>query len=194
MGRFLRVLVILFVPLLVLVGCKSGDSNSAGSAAGQSLPADPSAEASDNAGLDGNCPTSNTTSFAKTKFVLHSGLGFGAFHRYLYKPYRNGNFKSGADGRFTAFVKGGLAALFVKREVRLAVEDVKANPTLCKALAAPMAKIGNTVKSALDKLKNGDSSGIDDVNSTITSVENTAKSNGVEIQEDENADLTSKSR
>jgi hypothetical protein len=38
-----------------------------------------------------------------------------------------------------------LAALLVKREIRLASEDVKANPTLCKAIAAPLGKIGDTV-------------------------------------------------
>ena len=30
--------------------------------------------------------------FAKTKFVLHAGLAFGAVHRYIYKPYRSGGF------------------------------------------------------------------------------------------------------
>ena len=28
--------------------------------------------------------------FANTKFVLHMGLAFGAFHRYIYKPLRYG--------------------------------------------------------------------------------------------------------
>jgi hypothetical protein len=54
---------------------------------------------------------------------------------------------------------GGLAALFVKREIRLASEDVKANPTLCKAIAAPLGKIGDAVQAAFDKLKTGDASG-----------------------------------
>lgn len=56
--------------------------------------------------------------FAKTKFVLHSGLAFGAFHRYLYKPYRAGTFKKGADGRTKALVKGALAAAFTANELK----------------------------------------------------------------------------
>jgi len=31
---------------------------------------------------------------AKTKFVLHAGLAFGAFHRYIYEPFRSGAFTS----------------------------------------------------------------------------------------------------
>ncbi|HTS73873.1 MAG TPA: hypothetical protein VMG74_09185, partial [Gaiellaceae bacterium] len=30
--------------------------------------------------------TTSTTHLAKTKFVLHAGLAFGAFHRWIYKP------------------------------------------------------------------------------------------------------------
>ncbi len=41
-----------------------------------------------------------------------------------------GTFQKGADGRVTAFVKGGVAALFIKREIRLASEDVMANPNV----------------------------------------------------------------
>jgi hypothetical protein len=37
--------------------------------------------------------------FAKTKFVLHAGLAFGAIHRYIYKPLRAGALRSGTPGR-----------------------------------------------------------------------------------------------
>ena len=35
------------------------------------------------------------TSFAKTKFVLHAGLAFGAFPRFIYKPFKSGGLTSG---------------------------------------------------------------------------------------------------
>lgn len=194
MTRTIRLLIMMLVPLLVLTGCgksgHSGDSSSAAGSSQESVPADPPASAADNQPIDASCPTSNTVSFAKTKFVLHSGLAFGAFHRYLYKPYQAGTFKKGAKGRIGAFVKGGLAALFVKREIRLASEDVKANPTLCKAIAAPLGKIGDGVKSAFDKLKSGDSSGIENVNGLVSSVSGTSKKDGVDIVENDNPDLT----
>ena len=40
--------------------------------------------------------------FAKTKFVLHTGLALGAFHRYIYKPWKAGKLKKGAGGRVVA--------------------------------------------------------------------------------------------
>ena len=119
-------------------------------------------------------------------------MAFGGFHRYLYKRYQAGTFKSGASGRIPAFVKAGLAALLIKREIRLTAGDVKANPTLCKVLVAPLAKVGDTVKSAFDQLKGGDPSGITDLNSTISSIEGTSQSNGVGIQENDDANIASK--
>ena len=196
MTRALRMWVVLLLALGLVAGCGPSSHNasapSAGSTAGSNdaIPADPSGTSADAAPIDESCPTSNTISFAKTKFVLHSGLAFGAFHRYLYKPYQAGTFKKGASGRITAFIKGGLAALFIKREVRLASQDVKANPTLCKAIAAPLGKIGDGVQSAFDKLKSGDASGVTSVNSLVSSVEGTSGKDGVAITENDNPDLS----
>jgi hypothetical protein len=61
--------------------------------------------------------------FAKTKFVIHLGLAFGAFHRYIYKPLRAGAFKPGAPGRVKAILKAGAAALFAVHELKVAHED-----------------------------------------------------------------------
>ncbi|WP_235916164.1 hypothetical protein [Antrihabitans cavernicola] len=191
MNRTLRILVALLIPLVVLTGCSGKTSSPSSSSAGTSIPADPSGSSSDAAPIDQQCPDSNATSFAKTKFAGHLALGFGAFHRYLYKPYQAGTFKKGADGRIVAFVKGGLSALFIKREVRLASEDVKASPALCKAIAAPLAKLGDTLEASFDKLKNGDASGITDANSLISSIETSSSQNGDPIKEDDNADISS---
>lgn len=136
-----------------------------------------------------SCPTSNTTSFAKTKFVLHAGLALGAFHRYIYKPLRAGNFQSGAHGRIAAFVKAGLAALFVKREVRLAYDDAQANPTLCSAIATPLQAIGDKISSAVSALRGGDTSAVTALESTVQGVESKASSAGSAIQENANAPL-----
>jgi hypothetical protein len=197
MTRASRLVALLLALVVVIAGCGSGahtgGAPSASAAAGQDseIPADPSESAADAQSIDESCPTSNTITFAKTKFVLHTGLAFGAFHRYLYKPYQAATFKKGASGRITAFIKGGLAALFIKREVRLASQDVKANPTLCKAIAAPLGKIGDAVQAAFDKLKTGDASGVTNVNSLVSSVEGASKTDGVAITENDNPDLTS---
>ena len=196
MTRAVRILLVLLLPLLVITGCGKGGSSgttaaNASSSADGAVPADPSGTAADAAPIDSSCPATNATSFAKTKFVLHSGLAFGAFHRYLWKPYQAGTFSKGAKGRITGFIKGGLAALFIKREIRLASEDVKANPTLCKAIAAPLAKVGDTVQAGFDKLKGGDASGLTDVNSQISSISGSSAQDGVPITENDNPDLTS---
>lgn len=193
------VLSIVLVAFLA-AGC-GGKNDSAGSAAsavssgvnGGSSPS--GAAGSDSTGSTDStssaaaCPTSNTTSFAKSKFVLHAGLAFGAFHRYLYKPFQAGTFKSGAHGRITGFVKAGAAALFIKREVRLASEDVQANPTLCKAIGQPLQAVGDQVSSVVDKLKSGDTSAIGVLEGLVQTVESKASSSGNAIQEDSNPSL-----
>lgn len=198
LGNLMRTRAVSVVMSLVLVallatGCKSSTtSSSPSSAAGQSTSSSVAAGAGGttaSAGASADCPTSNSTGFAKTKFVLHAGLAFGAFHRYLYKPLQAGTFKSGAHGRISAFVKAGLAALYIKREVRLAYGDVTANPTLCKAIAAPLRSVGDGISAAVSKLKGGDPSGITAIQSTVTSVESQSSANGTTVQEDPNAPL-----
>ena len=167
----------------------ASDTGSGSSGSAASATASPGASA--DAASAASCPTSNTKSFAKTKFVAHAGLAFGAFHRYLYKPYRAGTFTSGGTrSKVLAFAKAGAAALFIKREVRLASEDVKANPTLCKVVAAPLASLGDSITSAVNKLKTGDPSGLTAANSDIASIESSAQSKGTAITEDPNAKIS----
>ena len=74
--------------------------------------------------------------FAKTKFLLHSGLAFGAFHRYILKPYRAGKFKKGASGRTKALVKAGVAGVFAVHELkqarRAALSDDRLRPLVSR--------------------------------------------------------------
>jgi hypothetical protein len=166
-------LALLLAGCLLVAGCgKSGTTSSATAA-----PATAATTAAT------TCPTSNTTAFAKTKFVLHTGLAFGTFHRYIYKPYKAGTFSKGAHGRIVAFVKAGATVLFIKRELRLASEDVKANPTLCKAIAAPLSKLSGVISGAVTKAKGGDPSGVTDANSQIASIASSSSAGGAPITE-----------
>lgn len=187
--------------LLTACGGKTGTSTGTTSSSSSSTQPQPAASVQPSTGAAAGapsgaaaagtqCPSSNTKNFAKTRFVLHTGEGFGAFHRYLYAPYRAGVFTK-PGSRIKAFVKAGAAALFIKRQVRLASEDVKANPTLCKLVAAPLAKVGNEISGAVTKLKGGDPSGIQDANTSITSIESAAASKGAAVKEDVNPNLTS---
>lgn len=88
--------------------------------------------------------------FAKTKFLLHTGLAFGAFHRYIVKPLKAGTFKKGAPGRKKAFVKAGVAGVFIVHELnqsrRAALSDDKLRP-LAQKLSGLSSKIGDLASS-----------------------------------------------
>lgn len=157
----------------------TGTVSSGPGAPAASAPADPLA-----------CPTANTTGFAKTKLVLHAGLAFGAFHRYLYKPFRAGTFTSGSTLHRTLVIgKAAASALFIKREIRLSIEDVQANPTLCKTIAAPLRALEATVGDAIAQLKHGDTSGLQRANTAVAAIEDQAKSAGLSLPEDANAKI-----
>lgn len=81
------------------------------------------------------------TSFAKTKFLLHSGLAFGAFHRYIYRPYRAGAFRKGAPGRAKALVKAGASAVFAYHELKVAANDAKCDGPALRRLGGSLSGV-----------------------------------------------------
>ncbi len=181
MKRLLVLVVSLTLMGFLAGGCKSSSTSAAGSGTSASASAGTSAAAT-------SCPT-EASGFAKTKFVSHVALGFGAFHRYIYKPYQAGTFRSGAHGRLAAFVKAGLAALFIKREIRLAGVAAQNSPALCKLILSPLRTVSETIQNAVSKLKGGDASGIAAVQNGISQVKSNASSQGVNITENANAPL-----
>src|ERR1700761_3508894 len=108
MKRLVTLVLSLTLVVLFAAGCKS--STSAAPAGGAPAASASSAAAAPSTAAPA-CPA-QASGFAKTKFTAHAALGFGAFHRYIYKPYRAGTFRSGAHGRLTTFAKAALAALF----------------------------------------------------------------------------------
>ncbi len=92
--------------------------------------------------------------FAKTKFVLHTGLAIGAFHRYIYKPAKAGTFKSGANGRIRAFAKAGAAGLFIVHELKEAHKDALSDDRL-RPLADKVANLGTSLGGLGSSLKGG---------------------------------------
>ncbi len=152
--RPLAVLAGLCALTLVLVGCGSRTvSPPLGSSASSAA----------------DCPQVQNVSFDKTKFVLHAGLGFGAFHHFIYKPFRSGGLSSGAPGRFRHLAEAGLATAFTVHELRLAKQAAEANPTLCKIVAAPLDAAAARLQGLGGSVRSGQVSGSDleQVNSTI---------------------------
>jgi hypothetical protein len=92
--------------------------------------------------------------FAKTKFVLHMGLAFGAIHRYIYKPLRNGALRRGAPGRVKVLLKGAAAAVFAVHELKIARGDALSS-NLLRPLANKIDGLGSKLSALVSGLKSG---------------------------------------
>jgi len=111
----------------------------------KSTTATPNGNPAVSAPADNGCPAEATRKLAKTRAAANAALAFGAFHRYLYKPYKAGTFQKGADGRKRALVKGGVAAVFIADQLRRFKNNVLADPALCGA-------IKGTLDTLIDKM------------------------------------------
>jgi hypothetical protein len=169
----ITIIAVLGVLTLGVAGCGSSTSSSSASA--------PAAGATSSA-ASGTSATS-TTKFAKTKFVLHAGLAFGAFHRWIYKPAKAGTLTHPFQHPLTA-AKAALAAAFTYHELKLALADAQADPTLSK-LVAPITALQDKFRGVSDSVKSGDvSSGdVGGLDSAISSLKSQAASAGQTITE-----------
>lgn len=189
--RVSRVIAVPAIASLALVaGCNGSKSASSSSSAASnaasttsSAAASPSDGASASASSSTDCPTSNTRSFAKTRFVADVGLAAGSFHRYIYKPYQAGAFQKGQNGRVKALVKAGATTALDVKLLSNAQKNIKANPTLCKTLAKPMSDAMTKLKSIKTDAASGNFASIASANSLFSDIENKAKSQGDPITE-----------
>jgi hypothetical protein len=92
--------------------------------------------------------------FAKTKFLLHAGLAFGAIHRYIYKPLRAGALRSGAPGRVKVLLKGAAAAVFAVHELKIARGDALSS-NLLRPLVNKIDRLGSKLSALIGGLKSG---------------------------------------
>ncbi|MEV7563966.1 hypothetical protein [Streptomyces tanashiensis] len=121
---------------------------------------------------------------AKTRFVANAGLAAGATYQWIVKPYREGKFKKGADGRTFALVKAGLAGAFTYNRLKAALNNAKGDPLLSKAVAPLTAGI-ESLKELGTKLRKGEVGDADvgAFESVINSVKEAGKSAGAEVVE-----------
>jgi hypothetical protein len=119
----------------------------------------------------------------KAKFVLHAGLAFGAFHRYIYKPFRAGDFSHPFTHKLT-LLKAAAAALFVVHETKLAYADANADPTLSK-LTAPLNALATKLSGLVDNIKGGHVSATDmsSLQGGVSSIGSLAASAGSPVKE-----------
>jgi hypothetical protein len=121
--------------------------------------------------------------FAKTKFLLHAGLAFGAFHRYIYKPYKAGGFTPPSSHKL-AIVKAGAAGLFAYHEIKIALVDAQSSSTLSK-LVSPITALETKLHSLGSGLHSGklNATGITQANSAVSSLGSQSASSGTSIKD-----------
>lgn len=167
----------------------SGASNGASSATdGASSGASSATNSSDTSNSSTSCPTTNSKSFAKTRFVTDLGLTAGTFHRYIYKPYQAGEFAKGQvmHHKMDAVQAGAAAALDVKL-LKNATENAKANPTLCNHVAQPLSDAMGKLKGInTSSLMSGNIGAIAGAESAIQSALSGSKSTTGNIAENSN--------
>ncbi|MDQ2896430.1 MAG: hypothetical protein M3Y09_12445 [Actinomycetota bacterium] len=158
-------LVSMSVAGFTVAGCGSSSSNS--SAGGSAV----------------SSSSSGTTHFAKTKFLLHAGLAFGAFHRYIYKPFRAGVFSHPFLHKLS-LLKAGLAALFITHELKIAAVDVRSSKLLSR-LFSPLTAVAAKLGALRSAITGGSvsASDIGGVQSQRSSIGSTASSHGQAIQD-----------
>lgn len=152
---------------LLTAGC--GSKSSSGSASSSTAAAGGAQTQSSTAAAGTAAPK---THFAKTKFVFHAGLAFGAFHRYIYKPFKAGALtRGGILSHKKAVLKAGLAGLFAYHELKLALHDAKSSPLLSKLLT-PLTSLQAKLQSLGTRLKGGkvDQGSIESANTDASSI------------------------
>jgi hypothetical protein len=115
---------------LAVTGCGSSSSSSVPTTATLASNASPVAT------------SSTTKSLATTKFAIHAGLAFGAFHHWIYKPIKAGALRHPTTHKL-ALVKAGLASAFVYHELKIAADDAKSSKLL-SPLVAPVTAAGTS--------------------------------------------------
>ena len=166
---------------LLLTGCGAGNTTKSNTSTTPSGSPTAANSATTSTTTPGDCPTENTRSFAKTRFVADIGLVAGTFHRYIVQPNQAGKFKSDADGRLTAMLKAGIVAAIDAKLVTNAIENAKANPTLCKALVGPLTQLADTLPGLKDKILKGDLASVMSIQTILETIMGTAKKHGLNI-------------
>lgn len=163
-----RLAMLLVALALASAGCGSSSSTSGGGGGGSSASSSTPAK---------------TVHFAKTKFVLHAGLAFGAFHRYLYKPLRAGVFSNPLSHK-AALVKAVLASAFIVHELKIAYTDAQSSPLLTK-LVSPLTALKTKATTMIAGLKAGhyDPAQINSAQSDVASITSSAAGAGAQVKD-----------
>jgi len=143
MKKKLAVVSVLVVLLLATVAPSVGRHASAASVAVTSAPV---------TGL----VHQNPALFDKTRFLLHMGFAFYAFHHFVYNPYKAGAFSKGTPRRFLRLVKASVALIFAYHEVKVSVDIAnRSNSGFLHALVKPINALGAKMNNVANQFRGG---------------------------------------
>lgn len=124
--------------------------------------------------------------FDKTRFLLHLGAAYYAFHHFVWKRYQEGGFASGAHGRTANIVKAAIALLFTYHELKVSYGIANgSNSKLLHALVSPLNALIGAINAEHAKLTKGDYSDTDitKLNDSLNSFGKQSSSNGYSIKD-----------
>lgn len=125
------------------------------------------------------------TAFEKAKFVFHLGVAYYAFNTWVWKPYRQYKFQTGAPNQRANIVKAGLALVFAGYQVNSAIRMTQntSDPFL-KKIGSLLPNFSKTLTSVGNDLKQGrfNEQGIQDLNRQTNTLLNAAESQGQPIR------------
>jgi hypothetical protein len=166
-------LIAAIIGLTILFGAatacgSSSKSTHAATSASQAAPGTVTASSSTT-----SCAEAGTRKIPKTRLLADLALTYGAFHRYVYNPYKAGSFRQGANGRTKAIIKAGLASAAIVKLLSNAGKNAAADPTLCK-FVPNINNIKSSLSSLVNKVKGGtaSSSDVDGTNSLFDQLKN----------------------
>jgi len=168
MGRAIALVMGLMILMGGIAACHSSNSTQAAPPASQTV-----SSAGSQTATPASCASVGTRKIPKTRLLADLALTYGAFHRYLYKPYQAGTFRKGAHGRTTAIIKAGLATAVIVKLLSNAQQNAAADPTLCKYVPS-MGNIKASLSTLAAKIKGGSatSSDADSTNSLFDQLKN----------------------
>ncbi|GAA5514887.1 hypothetical protein Dcar01_03651 [Deinococcus carri] len=125
------------------------------------------------------------TAFEKAKFVFHLGVAYYAFNTWVWKPYRQYKFQTGAPNQRANIVKAGLALVFAGYQVNSAIRMTQnTNDPFLKKIGSLLPNFSKTLTNVGNDLKNGrfNEQGIQDLNRQTNTLLNAAESQGQPIR------------
>ena len=94
--------------------------------------------------------------FDKSRFLLHMGFAYYAFHHFVYARYRQGAFARGASHRVLNFAKAALALAFAYHEVKVSINIANSSHSgFLHALVRPLNALGDKMSSVKNDLQGG---------------------------------------